>query len=112
WARPEKDMNVVDYGEEYGGNEKEGQGEGAVSEHQPGRRSVDTASPQQRIGSPHDLENNAGDNPSREVTEYKRVWDRLNEWWRGVWSGQLDTGLLWTRPRVSEDSGATAVAVV
>ncbi|KAF9444237.1 hypothetical protein P691DRAFT_786995 [Macrolepiota fuliginosa MF-IS2] len=88
WARPEKDMNVVDYGEEYGGNEKEGQGEGAVSEHQPGRRSVDTPSPQQRIGSPHDLENNAGDNPSREeFAEYKRAWDRLNEWWRGVCLG-------------------------
>ncbi|KAF9444236.1 hypothetical protein P691DRAFT_763579 [Macrolepiota fuliginosa MF-IS2] len=113
-VRPEKNMNAVDSGEENRCNEKEGQGVGAPAEQQPGRRSVDAPSPRQRIGSPHDLQINLDDTPSREgVTEYKRVWDRLNERWKGVWSGQFNIGLRWPRPRgVSEDSGATAVAVV
>ncbi|KAF9440349.1 hypothetical protein P691DRAFT_780107 [Macrolepiota fuliginosa MF-IS2] len=114
WASPENDMNAVDSGEENRSNEKEDQGKGTAAESQPSRRSVDTPSPRRRIGSPHDLQIDADDTPSREEgTEYKGVWDRLEQRWRSVWSGQHNIGFRWARPQgVSEGSGTTAAAVV
>lgn len=117
---PEKDVTGVDTGEESG--DKEAQtSENVATAHHPDQNQTDTrsstgsvAGSQRRIGSPtHDLQIHAGAMASSrdQTLEHQRMWDQLNERWKGLWSGQLNLGLHWTKPRTSGEPGAAAVAV-